>query len=542
MRRAVGPWSLVVAAATVGRRGGHRAVGPRRGVPSPRSPAVRRPRPPPRSARCAPPRRRRRSSGPATTLPANPTSTVVTPRRGGRLHRHVHRPLRQHGHPAGHLHAVRHRGVARSPCPAGFTGRANEVSATGGRPVRRHLPRLLLRHSWWTSSRPTGTLLWSVDPGGGQPDRDLRRGHRAPTSQWRSAWCRTRRRSDVLDPATGAVTGTFPLCRRRRLRHPRDRRRPPLLRPTATSKTVSPDRHRARPPSAHPTSRATASTPGRGPSSTTRPRPSRAPDGTIYTADPLTPWRPPVPDGILQGTTTLGGALDFGGWGLRPGRLDVLLPERPAVQQRRPTTSPRSPWPPLQTYLGGVQAPVDSPRLGRRPVHAGHRQLLRPRHHPAVTPPSTRGGSRRPPTSSCPTRWRTPPRSTPRPCPPPPSSRSRPRPGRWPSIPLTIPAADDRPGSLRGAGLALLGHLHHPAHHPRHHLHALHRRRHRGRPRLRHPARRHRRRRPGRPPGRGPQRPARAGRPARATCRLGARSCPTATPRPRRRPPVGRRP
>ncbi len=40
----------------------------------------------------------------------------------------------------------------------------------------------------------------------------------------------------------------------------------------------------------------------------------QGPDGTIYTADPLYTMQATSPTGILQGSTTLGGHLDFGGW------------------------------------------------------------------------------------------------------------------------------------------------------------------------------------------------------------------------------------
>ena len=41
----------------------------------------------------------------------------------------------------------------------------------------------------------------------------------------------------------------------------------------------------------------------------------QGPDGTIYTADPLYTMEATSPNGFLQGSTTLGGGLAFGGWG-----------------------------------------------------------------------------------------------------------------------------------------------------------------------------------------------------------------------------------
>ncbi len=121
----------------------------------------------------------------------------------------------------------------------------------------------------------------------------------------------------------------------------------------------------------------------------------QAPDGTIYTADPLYSMEATSPNGFLRGSTTLGGGLAFGGWGFAlvgstfyfqsgapfNGSADaisiVLAGQRPVLPVRDP-------------------ASLEQPRLGSGPHHPGPGQLLRPGHDPLrQRRRSTPGGRRR---------------------------------------------------------------------------------------------------------------------------------------------------
>ena len=116
--------------------------------------------------------------GPSSTLPSNPTSTLVTPP-GGVVNFTAtrQRPLRRHREPADHLHPVGHRGQLVHPS----VRRSSTVTAT--RSPSRSSTRRGTSTSPATTDQvldkfsPTGQLLWSVDPGGRQPDRALLGGH-----------------------------------------------------------------------------------------------------------------------------------------------------------------------------------------------------------------------------------------------------------------------------------------------------------------------------------------------------------------------------
>ena len=135
-------------------------------APPRRSPAAWPPPPPPRSARSVTP-----PTPPASSVrrPAFPPIRPArwSPRRvGSPTSRPRHQPLRQHRDPADHLHAVRQSRWAPSPC------RRGSPAATRS-PIRSSTRRAT---STWppttdklTKFSPTGTLLWSVDPEGGNP-------------------------------------------------------------------------------------------------------------------------------------------------------------------------------------------------------------------------------------------------------------------------------------------------------------------------------------------------------------------------------------
>ena len=227
---------------------------------------------------------------------------------------------------------------------------------------------------------PSGTLLWSVDPRQRQPDRPLLGGDGVQL-----------RAGDEPGAGHRVQPGAQHLDRRhqrhlpadrpgRRLRDPGGRWQPALLR-QRLRRDGQPDRPGAvhlRRPNIEGNNQHT----GSGSQFYYPAQAVQGPDGTIYTADPLHTMEATSPVGYLKGSTTLGGTLNFGGWGfalvadtfyfqsgpafndvgrrhlhvLALHRQDYLAPSR-----RRPTR-----W------------------AGARALHVGHRQLLRPGHHPGV--------------------------------------------------------------------------------------------------------------------------------------------------------------
>ena len=376
--------------------------------------------------------------GPAPSLPANPTSTVVTPSGGVVNFTATSTDLYVDTGSQLITYTLSGTEVSSFALPSGFTGGQRDHPA-GGRPVGEHLPGQLLRPAKLDKFSPTGTLLWSVDPEGGNPTGIFSVGTGSAFELVVSV-AQNNTGSELVNQSTGAVSGTFPLSTTSTT-SPRSRTATCSSRATATS------RRSARPApcsrrSVPPKTRATGSTPARAPSSTIPAQAVQGPDGTIYTADPLDTIEATSPQGYLEGTTTLGqnanggDILAMGGYNFylvgstfyyqggppfnerrRQHLVDLAvhphrLPRR--APRRRPTPSagePGSPRRPTGNYFAAGTHPTVVGQL--RPV-VGDRGL---------PPPAVLLGGERPP------------RSTPRPCPPPPPSPCPPRPPAWPTSP-----------------------------------------------------------------------------------------------------------
>ena len=279
--------------------------------------------------------------GPSTTLPANPTSTVVTPRRGRQLRGHLHRPLRQHRHPADHLHVGRQPGrlvhPARRRSPA-RTRSSPVVDPSGDIYLSSYYGQLVDKFS------PTGTLLWSVDPDGDNPTAIYSVGT-GSSFEWWSAWCRTRRRAWCSTSRPGRSPGSFPLIDELRLRDPGVRRRPALL-----GQRLRGDGQLDRQGALR--VRVVAHRGQRGPhrlaapSSTIRARPSRGPTGRSTRPTRSTRWRPRRRPGSSRGARPSAGDLNFGRVGLWRWSAPPSTSERASRSTRRPTPSRRSRCPP----------------------------------------------------------------------------------------------------------------------------------------------------------------------------------------------------
>ena len=251
---------------------------------------------------------------------------------------------------------------------------------------------------------PSGAAAVVGGPRAAATPRPVLRRHRLPASSSWSAWSRTRRR---------AWSSTV---------HRRGHRHLPAGRPTATSprrpggnllysangyvETVSPTGTVLSTFGA-PNIEGNDATPASGTQFYYPAQAVQGPDGTIYTADPLHTMEATSPEGILQGSTTLGRGLDFGGWNFALVGSTFYFQSGPPFNDAADAISSFT----LATRAGlpgRRPGPAGHPGLGGGPLHAGDRQLLRPGHHAGGGRHLRRlVGRRAPATSSSPTRWRT---------------------------------------------------------------------------------------------------------------------------------------
>ncbi len=295
------------------------------------------------------------------------------------LHGDRHRPLRLHRHPARHLHPGRHPGERLHPARHASAAQTRCPSRSSTPPATSTSPRTTAPRS--TSSRPSGSLLWSVDPQQGNPTALFSVGTGA---SWQLMVSLTQDTSSslVLNPGDRRLGRYLPAgLGARRVRHPGGRRQPAVL-----GQRLRRDGQPDRPGPLHVRlpqhRRTTASTPDRAASSTTRPRRSRARRDHLH-------GRPALHDGG-DVTQRLPPGLDHSRrcpglrrLGLRPRRFDLLLPERAAVQRRRRRH--------LHLLAGqravlprGGPAPHEHARLGCRARHPGPGNYFAPGTTPVV--------------------------------------------------------------------------------------------------------------------------------------------------------------
>ena len=248
--------------------------------------------------------------GPATTtLPTAPVTTVFTP--PGSVVGFTASPTNLYVDDGTRLITTTLTGatVSSFALPTGFTGNSAAqpvVDPAGNIYLSSYYAQKVDKFS------PSGTLLWSVDPRGGNPTHLFSVGT-GSSFRLMASLVQNAAASVVLDTATGAVTGTFPFVDKGWVTQTAGGDL--LAAADGYVETVSPTGSvRSRFGSSaiegngvHTGSGTQFYYPGQA---------VQGPDGTIYTADPLTTIEATSPAGFLQGSTTLGGALAFGGWGL----------------------------------------------------------------------------------------------------------------------------------------------------------------------------------------------------------------------------------
>ena len=254
--------------------------------------------------------------GPASTsVPTNPVTTVATPAGGvGSLVATASDLyVVNAGNPATlYVYTLAGAMVTSFGLPTGFDS-AGEIS----QPVVDGSGNIYLS-SYYAQKvdkfSPTGTLLWSVDPSGDNPTNLFMAGSGASAQLVASFVQGTS--SVVLNESTGAAGAPFPFYSPVGGYVTTEASGNLLASDNGYVQTISPGGSVL-------STFGSSGTAGNG-SHTGGPyefyytgQADQGSDGTIYTADPLGTVEATSPSGLLEGKTTLGGAVHFGTWGMQ---------------------------------------------------------------------------------------------------------------------------------------------------------------------------------------------------------------------------------
>jgi len=203
---------------------------------------------------------------------------------------------------------------------------------------------------------PGGTLLWSVDPSGGNPTGLFSVGT-GGSFQVVASLTQNNSSSDVLNPSTGATTGTFPLVDRIGDFVTEESGGDLLFTGNGYVETVSPT-GAALATFGSPNIEGNNLHTGSGAQFFYPAQAVQGADGTIYTADPLYTVEATSPEGILKGSTTLANNLNFGGSGLALVGDTFYFQSGPPFDSAGDAISSFT-LDTLNQYLDAIQAPSD---------------------------------------------------------------------------------------------------------------------------------------------------------------------------------------
>ncbi|HEY4927769.1 MAG TPA: discoidin domain-containing protein, partial [Acidimicrobiales bacterium] len=249
--------------------------------------------------------------GPSTSVPANPVSKLFTPSGGVDGFTATSTNLYVYTGTQLVTYTLSGAQVGTFALPSTFGG-ADEVS----QPVIDPSGNIYLASYFGTAVNkysPTGSLLWSVDPQQGNPTALYSVGT-GPSWKLVVSITQDSASSLVLDPTTGAATGTFPLVSGIGEYVTQESGGNLLFSANGYVETVSPTGQVL-------STFGSSNIEGNGQHTGSGSQfyyPAQAvqgPNGTIYTANPLYTIEATSPIGLLQGSTSLAGDLDFGGWG-----------------------------------------------------------------------------------------------------------------------------------------------------------------------------------------------------------------------------------
>jgi hypothetical protein len=246
--------------------------------------------------------------GPATSLPANPTSTVVKPpgianftATSGALYVNTGTQLVTYS-----LSGVQTGAFALPPHFTSNSASTPVIDPSGNIYLASYYGKLVDKFS------PSGSLLWAVDPQGGNPTGLFSVGT-GSAFQLEVSLVQNSQSSVTLNQSTGAVSGSFPLVDNGLVTQEAGGNL--LYSANGYVETVS---QTGKVLSTFGSSHIQGNGVHTG-SGTQFYYPGQAvqgPDGTIYTADPLDTIQATSATGMLESSTTFGGSLAFGGWGL----------------------------------------------------------------------------------------------------------------------------------------------------------------------------------------------------------------------------------
>ena len=316
------------------------------------------------------------SLGPMTSLPANPVSKVVAPTGG--VVEFATTATALYVDTGTNLVTYSLSGVQQGSfaLPAKLTGNsvtALVVDPSGDIYLGSYYGALVDKFS------ASGAVLWSVDPQSGNPTGLYSVGTGA-AFQVMVSIVQDTKGSLVLAPATGAVSGTFPLVDNGYVTQESGGNL--LYSANGYVETVSPTgKVLATFGSAH--IEGTGARTGAGTQFYYPGQSVQGPDGTIYSADPLATVTATSPGGFLKGTTTLGGGLAFGGWGFQLVGSTFYYQSGPPFSSGSDAISSFS-LATLQAYLAAIQAPTNSLGWGAGLTTAATGNYFAPGVTPAV--------------------------------------------------------------------------------------------------------------------------------------------------------------
>jgi hypothetical protein len=319
--------------------------------------------------------------GPAPTLPANPVSSVVTP--SGGVENFTTTASNLYVNTGSQLITYTLGGVQVSSfaLPANFVGDSQQVfqplidpagdiylSSYNGKDVDKF--------------SPAGVLIWSVDPQNENPTAIYSTGTGA-NFQVVVSLVQDTAASVVLSQSTGAVTGTFPLIVGTGDFVTLESGGNLLFSGNGYVETVGSNGQVL-------STFGSANIKGNGTHTGSGAQfyyPAQAvqgPDGTIYTADPLGTMEATSPKGFLQGSTTLGGALDFGGWNFTLTGSTFYFQSGPVYNNPADSISSFT-IPTVQTFLSSLQVPRDTLGWGAGLATSATGNYFAPGTAPAVS-------------------------------------------------------------------------------------------------------------------------------------------------------------
>jgi len=247
--------------------------------------------------------------GPATSLPSNPTSTVVTPSGGVSGFTATSSNLYVNTGSALNTYTLTGSLVRSFSLPGAFASAKEPsepvVDPSGNIYLSSHYGQVVDKFS------PTGSLLWSVDPQGGAPYANGLFGFNTGSGFVLAvSLFGNTSSSDLLNPSTGAVTGTFPLVDNGGY-VTEESGGNFLYSQGGYVETVSPSGKVLSKFGSAQTEQNGAHT-GAGFEFSNGGQAVQGPDGTIYTSDPKGTFEATSPSGDLLASTTLSGNLAIG--------------------------------------------------------------------------------------------------------------------------------------------------------------------------------------------------------------------------------------